>query len=182
MDSLDQPVQSARCYDPATQKSSTSFAPPEGFCDCTPCNDHFRTNDLQTKLQYAYFEAISNAEAHVRCISYAKDIQDHLGYLRDAASPNGITIINRWKKFNRDKRATIVREAFPSIFPDECSIPRIHFGHKKEGDFREAFLLPWLTLDVLRDDPFKFLSLLHFRTKFGPEDWVAFDVLQTRLG
>lgn len=51
---------------------------------------------------------------------------------------------------------------------------------KETRKLREAQLLPYLNLEVLRDDSLKVLGLLHFWTKFDPEDWVTFDTYQIR--
>jgi hypothetical protein len=51
-----------------------------------------------------------------------------------------------------------------------------------EDDIRNAFLLPYLSVDRLKSNPTKFLRLLRHRAKHPLQDWMLFDLRQTKLG
>jgi hypothetical protein len=132
----------------------------------------------------SYSESLSIAEATTNASSYAKEIQSDLRYLREALSVHGNTIISRWKK-SREKGSLALVSAFPKIYPKQWAPAYLSYDFpqpvwKTARNFREASLLPWLSLEALRDDPYKFLSLLYHRTKHDPETWVVFDKHQTR--
>lgn len=55
-------------------------------------------------------------------------------------------------------------------------------GWEETRKHPEALLLPYLTTQVLKKDPLKFLALLYARTRFAPEEWAIFDKNQTAAG
>ena len=179
------PIPSEAAFDPSSGDYISIYSPPVEFCSCVDCENQFRSTDSQGIDRLSYAEALSTAEASEISTSYAKDIRKDLQYLRDQVACHGNTIISRWKKRSREKRAAALLKAFPKIFPQQWSGPLINYDYanvtwRKAREFREALLLPYLNLEVLRDDALKFLGLLYNRTKFDPEDWVSFDVHQTR--
>lgn len=89
----------------------------------------------------------------------------------------------QWKKKSRDKREAIITKTFPTIFPQKFVTAHLEYDYgtwKKIRPFRHAQLLPYLSIELLRDDPLKFLALLYYRTNYDPEQWVAFDKHQLR--
>lgn len=46
---------------------------------------------------------------------------------------------------------------------------------------RVAYLLPYVNIEDLGKGSANFIPLLHYRTKFPPEDWVSFDNAQLQL-
>ncbi|TGO50030.1 hypothetical protein BOTNAR_0408g00060 [Botryotinia narcissicola] len=128
----------------------------------------------------AYAEALSVHEAKTIAKSYADAIKDDLKYLQHMVTVHGNTIINRWRKKSHDKRTKTLQTTFPCTFPTKWNFVHVHYDHaditwQPMREFREALLVPWLNLETLRDDPYKLLALLHARTKYSPEQWVAFD-------
>lgn len=131
-----------------------------------------------------YTDGLSIQEAADITVAYAKSIDTDRNYLIDKIATHGNTIINRWKKKSRDKRSATILKAFPKIFPEKRNTPVVNHEHgsvtwQKALDYREALLAPWLNLPELRDDSLKLLALLHYRTKFAPEAWVAFDKVRS---
>lgn len=168
------------------------YAPPGSTCTYAASNAIFASNvtvnfvvsRLNTD-RHAYDGSLSKDEASKITTSYAKSIKENLEYLQGRIAVHGNTIISRWKKKSRDKRSEMLLKAFPNIFLEQWNMAVITY---KYGDvswrgtryFREAQLVPWLNLPSLRDDPYKLLALIHYRTKFGPEEWVSFDRTRTR--
>lgn len=81
-------------------------------------------------------------------------------------------------------RASVVRRACPGrvCTPLEAEVDRqgglvhsdITLG-KHERQYRHAFLLPYVNLEVLTKDPLKLLSLLYNRINSSPEQWAPYD-------
>jgi hypothetical protein len=106
-------------------------------------------------------------------------------FLRKALQLHGNTILSRWKKRNRDRRADILQSALLGIEVAKWAILRHSFGSagfKDEVSLRNTYLLPYLSLDDLKSDPLRLPCLLHCRTKYEVDDWVSFDVRQKELG
>ncbi|TEY43689.1 hypothetical protein BOTCAL_0363g00100 [Botryotinia calthae] len=176
------PVGSAKAYNPELNEFFDLYGPPIGSCtaSCTECNAQYRTLDMQAVDRLAYAKALSIHEAKTIANSYANAIKDDLEYLRCMVAVHGNTIINRWRKKSRDKRDKTLQTAFPLIFPTKWNIVHVHYDcadvtWQPTREYRDALLVPWLNLETLRDDPYKLLALLHARTKYSPEQWVAFD-------
>jgi hypothetical protein len=161
--------------DPSSGNYVSIYSQPFEFCNCVDCENQFRNTNSQGIDRSAYAEALSNAEVSEISTSYANDIRKDLQYLRDQVARHGNTIISRWKKRSREKRAAALVKAFPKIFPQQWSQALINYDHanvswRKAREFREAQLLPYLNLEVLKDDALKFLALLYNRTQFDSED------------
>lgn len=132
-----------------------------------------------------YSDGLSTQEASDITLAYAKSIDTDRTYLMDKVNTHGNTIIKRWKKKSRDKRSATLLAAFPNIFPEKWNAAVVNYDYanvtwRKVLEYREALLAPWLNLPELRDDPLKLLALVHFRTQFAPEAWVAFDKVRSR--
>lgn len=44
------------------------------------------------------------------------------------------------------------------------------------------WILPWLNVQALQNDPMRLISLLQNRTKYSPQEWAAFDYENLRFG
>lgn len=89
------------------------------------------------------------------------------------------------KKHSRIQRAAILQSAFPGMETLRWAVLRPFTeseASKGEAHFRNNYLLPYLSVDDLKSNPFRFLSLLHCRTNNEVEDCVSFDVQQTKMG
>jgi len=101
----------------------------------------------------------------------------------------GNVIISRWKKKSRDKREKTLLTVDPDMYPQQQLLRHmmIH-GHRgsltwtKLRDRHNSYLLPYINIPNLRDDPSKFLSLLLNRARFPPEQWAPFDNTELGLG
>jgi hypothetical protein len=116
---------------------------------------------------------------------HATSIQSDLIYLREKVASYGNAIINRRKKKRPEQRRAVLLQAFPKISEKQWILIHAKYdypGWRETRHLREGLLLPYISLEVLMKDPFKFFALLHARTEFGPEEWVAFDKNQTNLG
>ncbi|KAF7920587.1 uncharacterized protein EAE97_011480 [Botrytis byssoidea] len=176
------PVRSATAYNLELDEHVDFYGPPIGICSSksTECDAQYRILDQQPMDRMAYAEALNVHEAKTIAKSYADAIEDDVKYLHRMVAAHGNMIINRWRKKSRDKRTKTLQTAFFRIFPTKWNFVHDHYDHaditwQPMREFREALLVPWLNLETLRDDSYKLLALLHARTKYSPEQWVAFD-------
>lgn len=164
------------------RKDSQVRKPP---CECVECLQQFRTAAEQQIHTNIYTKAISWEDAQDNCNDWVQGISIGRGFLRHAISKHGNTIVNRWKKRSVFKRTSLLKEIFPGIahrkheLLEKNYFEPWHRGREKERNF---YMATYLTLDQLTSEPMRLLSLLHARTKHDPEEWVAWDVLQTEPG
>lgn len=82
--------------------------------------------------------------------------------------------MSRWKKKNRDKRKAILLKADPNMYPKKWFVPRYANELLKTGNgdldvwrkYPKGYLLPYINVEELQNDPSKFLSLLLNRVSF----------------
>ncbi|TVY16872.1 hypothetical protein LARI1_G006322 [Lachnellula arida] len=110
-----------------------------------------------------------------------KQITSDLAYLRHQWSSYGKTIMNRWKKKSRDKRAALLKEADPALFEKQW-VAALFTSRQLQGTgqldarkYRNAILLDYLNVDGLKSDPTRLIGLVHNRTRYGPEQWALHD-------
>src|SRR2546421_8769977 len=51
----------------------------------------------------------------------------------------------------------------------------VHLHWKEARTYRNAFLLPYLDLEIHKMNPAVLLGLLHNRTHYPPQDWAPYD-------
>lgn len=121
---------------------------------------------------------------------YIKSMVKDREYLIQLLESHRDTIVSRWSKKSRKKREAILLRAMPELFKQRW-IHALHCyteEHNQSGmlrrnpDTRKQLLMHWLNLEVLRNNPSKFLALLHARTLYSPQEWAPFDDRQLGLG
>lgn len=167
---------------PCSPEEIWSFSKPP--CECHECQQQFRTNDSQCIDVRAYADEVSHSKASSQLENLVHSIHDDLAFLRAQISARGNTILKRWKK-SRAKRAAVLQEAMPDMYPSKWPVMKLNNpgnGWTTLRAFRKVYLLPYVNLETLSEDPMRLSSLLHYRTKYKPEDWVMLDRKQIRLG
>jgi hypothetical protein len=162
---------------------STRIIPPP--CECGDCSQQYRTKDQQKDTKFLYANYRSEADAETFLKGEITKIHGDQQYLRDVLSKHGNTILGRWKKKSVSKRAECLVKAFPGMEPNKRPILQyILFQRdlKLESDYRNAYLLPYLSQEDLKVDPLRFLRLLHCRANYEIDEWVPFDTKQTSAG
>ncbi|KAF4627825.1 hypothetical protein G7Y89_g10330 [Cudoniella acicularis] len=107
-------------------------------------------------------------------------------YLLNHLASNGNLIVSKWKKSVK-KREEILKRAVPDIHEKRWTI--VHYSFEAESKttktaqnrsmvWRHRLLLPWLNLEILKENPAVLFALLHNRTAYPPQDWAAFDSKQ----
>jgi hypothetical protein len=150
-------------------------------CECPLiCSQQFRLPRLQTAPQGAYAQKLSDDEAHSIARNHILSINTAVSHLRLKCATQGKSLSNRWRKKSREKRAAILLKAEASLEEKKWVLPKYlsnnpAFGWEKARERRNAFLLNWLNVESLKNDPARLLGLLNYRTRFAPEKWAAWD-------
>jgi hypothetical protein len=160
----------------------TILAPP---CECRECSQQYYTRKAQHWRHTRYLGIQEAAEAQDFLDKKVTQIRENQQYLRDAISKHGNTILGRWKKKSRARRTECLVRALPTIEERRWAIFNYHYqvpASKNVDDIRKTYLLPYLSLEDLQTDPMRLLSLLHHRAWCDLDEWILFDIRQTKTG
>ena len=157
---------------------------PKAPCQCLECCQQYR-NEAALKVKHMTYFFLAEVENAQKLLDeQVATIRANQAFLRRVLLNHGNAISNRWRKASQSKRASAIHSALPDIQVEKWAMFKYFYGPSvllNEALLRKSCLLPYLNLDDLRSDPFKFLSLLHARSKHDLDDWIAFDVDQTRM-
>src|SRR5437763_2237481 len=135
------------------------LAPP---CECRECSQQYYTRKTQHWRHTRYLGIHEAADAQSSLNKQVAQIRENQEYLRDAISKHGNTILGRWKKKSRARRAECLVKAWPTIAEHPWAIFDYHYqvpASKGVDEVRKTYLLPYLSLADLQADPMRFLSL-----------------------
>ncbi|KAF4636653.1 hypothetical protein G7Y89_g1432 [Cudoniella acicularis] len=151
-------------------------------CECDICAKSFRDSMKQSPPSgWSYSLELSESQARSIAARHLKNIYEDLGYLRQQWSACGKTIVSRWKKKSRDKRAVCLKAADGNLFEQQWFAPLFtskQLKGSKQGDareYRKLILLDYVNVDGLKGDLARLLGLLQNRTRYGPETWALHD-------
>jgi len=153
-------------------------------CECVDCDQQYRCLADQNVDRFVYERKISDSAAQSIAKECTTSIMNDLQFLRDRCCSHGNTIISRWKKKSRDKRQAFLLQVAPDMYPSLWFHPRLGYqflNWKEARKYSTAWLLPYLSLEALKDDHVRLLSLLYNRTRYAPEQWAPFDNKQLTL-
>lgn len=155
----------------------------------------FRLPTEQGKEIIAYTAVLSDIEAQNLASEFMRSIYRDYEYLQQQCVANGDNIMKRWRKRTQAKRAAILLEVDSTMYPNQwCSgyfddsfrlsalamlasgqfDPDVTRGRERRP-YRNACLLPYINVEALKEDPARFLNLLHNRAKYKPESWASYD-------
>lgn len=98
-----------------------------------------------------------------------------------------MSLCNAEKKRSQDKRQALLKKLAPDLEEKQWILPRYSYMnerkpiHARNQSRRRQLLLPWLGVEVLKTHPAMPFVLLHYRTRYPPQDWVVFDCRQITL-
>lgn len=179
MQALDHlPIRVPRTEDngPTHVLTHAPFCPPP--CECPDCQNGFYTSQEQGIDRYGYKKRLSEGEAKRILRGHIAQAEEDREYLREQCGKHGDRIMSRWKKRSRDKREAWLLKAKPDLEMHRWFIPRYTNTdpHWKDARrLRDTFLLPYLSVDLLKMDPSVFLCLLYNRTHYTAEMWAPSD-------
>lgn len=168
---------------PAEPGTLQVFVPP---CECPTCLDQWRSIEEQPqRAQYLYPGVVTDAKTAALsrefCTSIFEDLQKVDSILRLQGDP----LRKRWLKKTNTKRKAYLQQLRPNMWVSQTAFLDIGMttSHDLENrQYRETFLLPWLTVETLARDGSKLLRLLENRVVHPPEAWVPFDNRQLEAG
>jgi hypothetical protein len=149
---------------------------------CVVCESQYRTLYLQDfwhDSHYVYANAIDDAGAQEVLSTFVTSIQDDLAALRIAVADHGNTLLSRWKKKSRVKKAELLRSVYPDIPEKKSAQADLLYGEKYnwcgKKDYRKAWLLPWVTIDGLVEDKISILHVIDQRAAKDLDEWTLSD-------
>jgi len=161
------------------------YQPP---CQCVDCHNAFYLPEEQTNPLLSFRGRVSDFDARRIAAQYVQDMQRERKYLQQRLASHGDLILSRWKKKSVEKRHALLIDAVPDLYEHRWVLPRWYNTpldqrwYPRTKAARSQFLLPWLSVEVLKSNPAVLFGLLHSRTAYPPQDWAAFDNMQLILG
>ncbi|EME89624.1 uncharacterized protein MYCFIDRAFT_171051 [Pseudocercospora fijiensis CIRAD86] len=160
----------------------SSAAPSPGCRDaCEECSEQYRTGlGLATR---PYEEFLSDNEARQKVEYLREKTEENLSHVRQQLKTYGNAIMKRWLKRNVSKRANLLTQAMPELYSQKASFVQemlkiTRFLDKDRKLTRKINLMPYLSIELLSENPNNLLALLYYRTHFNPVQWAAFDCHQ----
>ena len=158
-------------------------------CDCSRCLEQYRSvQKQQSKIMCLYTGEMSISETEHMSQSFCTRLFEDLGVVRSLLISHGELVRTRWlhkPNYKRRKILTQIKgdmyateDAFIEILNDEKICP----DDMSTRDFRDVFLLPYMTVETFATHGSRLLRLLHHRTFHPPEEWATFDNRQLHAG
>jgi len=149
-------------------------APP---CTCFRCSQQFLSLDDQ-QAGLVYRSSVSEEDGKLFAAKVVETLNSCRAYLLYNCAIYGGTIYSRWKKRSREKRALLLKETDPSMYEHQWYETRIDdedFVIDDELKARRMFLLPYVNVEALKEDPTRLMGLLMGRIRYKPEEWAFYD-------
>ncbi|KAE8446320.1 hypothetical protein EG329_012067 [Mollisiaceae sp. DMI_Dod_QoI] len=157
-------------------------------CVYDECMQQYRTMKEQESAEWAYHQAIDKKEAADVCKKMVLAINDSRSYLQQQLAANGTIISKRWKKKTLKNREALLKSVDPGMHEKKW-----HEGHfayenrygnyaKEAREHRNIHLLPYMSLENLKEEPSRVIKLLHYRSRYSPPELAAFDNRQLTFG
>ncbi|KAK7700763.1 hypothetical protein SLS57_011987 [Botryosphaeria dothidea] len=151
------------------------------------CSNTYRSPVEQQNDRSDYTRSISIAESRKVLQKLFDQMNEDFMFLKTKCRLHGDRIMSRWKKRSREKRELWLLQADPNLCVDRWHLLRYvcmdaHLPWENARKLRKNFLLPYLSVDVLKNDPALFLSLLYNRTYYHPYMWAPSDSMELATG
>lgn len=153
----------------------------------SPVLEHLPFPVEQQNDRSDYTRSISIAESRKVLQKLFDQMNEDFMFLKTKCRLHGDRIMSRWKKRSREKRELWLLQADPNLCVDRWHLLRYvcmdaHLPWENARKLRKNFLLPYLSVDVLKNDPALFLSLLYNRTYYHPYMWAPSDSMELATG
>ena len=154
------------------------FKPP---CHCAECRLQYRYTSSGNFPQYAYIGWLEAEEASDTVKTYYCSIVRDCNYLRRTAESHGSLMLQQWCRGSKQRRA-ILHKAVPDMYGTHNplmeivhSLDGVEGSLMKQRSYKSAYMMPYLNVDDLVEDPHRLIGLLHHRTHNTFASWVPFD-------
>lgn len=150
----------------ATMATPTKPHPPPSGAhkNCRLCDEHYWSVEAQQDMKSDIYVSLSDIQAYMALHCQLIDTKEKLKHVKSVLKSHGDLVLNRWRKYNQDKRAKLLAEASEYFFrpqPNACADP---WGVGRES----KKLAIWLEPTKFSHDSMQLLSLLHARTAYDP--------------
>ncbi|KAK5717500.1 hypothetical protein LTR17_016034 [Elasticomyces elasticus] len=169
--------------------------PPKCIKNCRTCRGQYRSLTAQKSIIPRNYDGYcSDAEAAKIIADHKNDTMAKLAEARQLLQDHGDTIKKRFEKRSPEKRGDLIRAAMPDMYPtkwleayyvfDEFAEQKAgpQYRHLERVSRRKCWLLPYLNIETLINDPTKLLALLHLRANYSLEEFLMYDVERTKMG
>lgn len=156
-------------------------------CECPDCQTGFYAGQEQYQPQFSYHRRLSDDAAKRIIRSYVKQTQEARARLAGLLLSHADVLMQRWKKRSQDKRRVLLNSVAPDLEESQWILFRYSYMderkllHSRNQSRRRQLLLPWLSVEGLKTNPAMLFALLHYRTRYPPQDWAVFDCRQLTL-
>ncbi|KAK3620418.1 hypothetical protein LTR56_017844 [Elasticomyces elasticus] len=167
---------------------------PECIKYCKICCGQYRSMSAQNSIAPRKYDGhCTDQEASDVIKGHITDITTKLTETQTLLHQHGDTIKKRFEKRTPQKRAELIRAAMPDMYPSKWLEAYYVFDEHKEGDAgsqhrhlagvsrRKCWLLPYLNIETLSNEPTKLLVLLHLRATHTFEQFLPYDVERTKM-
>lgn len=156
-------------------------------CDCLGCAMQCRSVDEQrVSMDFLYEGSMTESETAALSRGFCTSVFEDLQNVRSVLHRHGDLIHKRWLKKSNTKRKTYLKQLRPNMYESHHTSLDLQINKCVDAipirQYRETFLLPYMTLETLSKDGPKLLRLLYRRVAHMPEEWVTFDNRQLLLG
>jgi hypothetical protein len=152
------------------ENADSPICPPP--CECVDCQNQFYMTEEQKQDRFSYKTQVSDVEVREILKDYISRIRNDREFLQKQCEVYGDRILSRWKKKSQEQRAACLLHAEPDLYPHQWFIPRYTNTSpcwKDARKYRKSFLLPYLSVELLKTNPVVFFDLLHNRTLYPLE-------------
>ncbi|KAF2130934.1 hypothetical protein P153DRAFT_251278, partial [Dothidotthia symphoricarpi CBS 119687] len=153
-------------------------------CTCPDCQTYYYTLREQGIDRYHYTKVLADEEARALIAGHTKQIFTSQKYLRHAVQHHGEHILNRWRKRTQSKRKELLLATEPALPHKKGLVAELDYSNTSwqvsRAKYRKYFLLPYLDLETLANNPAALVGLIHARANSSPAEWAPFDHEQLR--
>jgi hypothetical protein len=150
-------------------------------CSCVECAQQYRKLDEQFDTPWVYTGAINNGKADAVCNEMIQSINDNRAFLQHQLAIRASDIAKRWKKKTWKNRESLLKTADPEMYDGKWHEGHISYEARYGSWLTEArkhqhiHLLPYMSLESLKEDPSRLIKLLQLRAKHSPADLAVHD-------
>ncbi|KAK5726326.1 hypothetical protein LTR17_012855 [Elasticomyces elasticus] len=170
----------------------TDDKPPTCTGDCERCQQQYRPLRWQAVKVFEYESTYSDKEAQLLLDNLIGQTRSDLDHLASQINLYGDRLLKRWQKRNPAARRKMLQQAMPDMatkpwfqaINDARLLSLLQYDRGSllrerpafmSAQVETAYLLPFLDLTTLSEQPEKLLMLIHVRTQHSVVDWILRD-------
>ncbi|KAK5683135.1 hypothetical protein LTS10_004666 [Elasticomyces elasticus] len=170
----------------------TDAKPPTCTGDCERCQQQYRPLRWQAVKVFEYESTYSDKEAQLLLDNLIGQTRSDLDHLASQINLYGDRLLKRWQKRNSAARRKMLQQAMPDMatkpwfqaINDARLLSLLQYDRGSllrerpafmSAQVQTAYLLPFLDLTTLSEQPEKLLMLIHVRIQHSVADWILRD-------